>query len=167
MSYIGNRAKTANFLVDQFDGDNSTTEFNLTVAPGSQVSTLVFIDGVRQSVESYSFDLNKITFDSAPQSGTKNIEVIHMSAGFTVSTPSDLSVGTDKIVDRAVTSVKLADGAVTSVKLANTAVSAGSYGDEGNIPIITVDQQGRVSNVQNVSVNIPEAGINPLLFTGT
>ena len=157
MSYIGNRAKTANFLVDQFDGDNSTTEFNLTVAPGSQVSTLVFIDGVRQSVESYSFDLNKITFDSAPQSGTKNIEVIHMSAGFTVSMPSDLSVGTDKIVDRA----------VTSAKLANTAVSAGSYGDEGNIPIITVDQQGRVSNVQNVSVNIPEAGINPLLFTGT
>ena len=145
MSYIGNEAKSANFLVDQFNGDNTTTQFSLTVAPGSQVSTLVFIDGVRQSVE------------SPPQVGVKNIEVIHMSAGFTVATPSDLSVGTSKIVNRS----------VTSDKLANTAVSAGSYGNEGNIPIITVDQQGRVSNVQNVSVNIPEAGINPLLFTGT
>tara|TARA_B100000900_G_scaffold401071_1_gene405355 strand:+ start:44 stop:517 length:474 start_codon:yes stop_codon:yes gene_type:complete len=157
MSYIGNEAKSANFLVDQFNGDNTTTQFSLTVAPGSQVSTLVFIDGVRQSVESYALNLNTITFDSPPQVGVKNIEVIHMSAGFTVATPSDLSVGTSKIVNRS----------VTSDKLANTAVSAGSYGNEGNIPIITVDQQGRVSNVQNVSVNIPEAGINPLLFTGT
>ena len=40
MSYIGNRAKTANFLVDQFDGDNSTTEFNLTVAPGGQAANI-------------------------------------------------------------------------------------------------------------------------------
>ena len=73
---------------------------------------------------------------------------------------------TIKITDSAVTTAKINDDAVTPAKLENTTVTAGDYGDESNIPIIRVDEQGRLTQASNVSVNIPEAGINPLLFTG-
>ena len=147
MSYLGNQPKTTTFLIDQFNGDNTTTQFNLQTPPASLTSILVFIDGVRQSVEYYSLDLAQITFDSAPGTGTKNIEVVHFTQGMTATVPTDASV--------------------TDAKLTVTGVTAGTYGDEGNIPIIAVNEKGRVTSVANVSVNIPEAGINPLLFTGT
>ena len=41
--------------------------------------------------------------------------------------------------------------------LTTTGVSAGSYGAQDAIPVITVNDKGRVSNVFNVSVNIPVA----------
>tara|TARA_E500000318_G_C3501959_1_gene188741 strand:+ start:104 stop:547 length:444 start_codon:yes stop_codon:yes gene_type:complete len=147
MSYLGNQPKTTTFLIDQFDGDNSEVNFTLQTPPASLASILVFISGVRQSVESYTLNLSQITFDSPPASGTKNIEVVHITQGMTAAVPTDSSV--------------------TDAKLTVTGVTAGTYGDEGNIPIIAVNEKGRVTSVANVSVNIPEAGINPLLFTGT
>jgi len=147
MAFIGNRPKTTSFLIDQFNGDNTTTQFQLQTPPASTASILVFVDGVRQSVESYSLNLSQITFGSAPGTGTKNIEVVHITQGMTASVATD--------------------GSVTDAKLSVTGVTAGSYGDEGNIPIIAVNSTGRVTSVANVKVNIPEAGINPLLFTGT
>ena len=147
MPYIGNQLRTTTFLIDQFNGDNATTQFTLQTPPASTSSILVFVDGVRQSVESYSLNLSQITFGSAPGTGTKNIEVLHITQGMTAAVPTDSSV--------------------TDAKLTVTGVTAGTYGDEGNIPIIAVNEKGRVTSVANVSVNIPEAGINPLLFTGT
>lgn len=144
MPYIGNAPRTANFLIDQFDGDNSEVNFTLSLAPGSLISILVFISGVRQSIDDYSLNGAVLTFSSPPATGTKNIEVVHI-AHDSGTVPSDLSVSTLKLQDRA----------VTDTKLANTAVTAGDYGDEGNIPVLRVDAQGRVTSAANVTVNIP------------
>ncbi|MFM8771059.1 MAG: hypothetical protein ACKOE4_03405 [Candidatus Kapaibacterium sp.] len=64
----------------------------------------------------------------------------------------DASVSAPKILDGAVTTAKLADGAVSSPKLSTTGVVAGTYGNEMNIPQITVDDRGRILVISNKSV---------------
>lgn len=54
---------------------------------------------------------------------------------------------------------------VTGGVLANTAVTAGVYGGESAIPVVTVDAQGRLTNVANTSINIP-AGTNVFANSG-
>ncbi|MFN5378653.1 MAG: beta strand repeat-containing protein, partial [Ignavibacteria bacterium] len=68
----------------------------------------------------------------------------------------DNSVNTFKLADGAVTTGKVADNAITTPKLGPTGVTAGTYGDELNIPRITVDAKGRISliTVQPIS-NFP------------
>jgi hypothetical protein len=44
---------------------------------------------------------------------------------------------------------------VESGLLANTAVTAGVYGGTSAIPVVTVDAQGRLTNVANTSISIP------------
>jgi len=147
MAYIGNLPKNALFLFDSFNGNDSDVAFTMKTAPGTAASILVFIDGVRQSTEAFTLSGTTITFDSAPPLGVHNIQIIHIAPQLSAIVPSD--------------------GSVTDDKLTTTGVFAGSYGDESKIPILTVNAKGRVTSVANVSVNIPEAGINPLLFTGT
>jgi hypothetical protein len=54
-----------------------------------------------------------------------------------------------------VTTAGIADDAITAAKLADTAVTADTYGDASNIPQITVDAQGRLTNATEVAVTIP------------
>jgi len=80
---------------------------------------------------------------------------------------SDNAVSTNNIINSAVTEVKILDRAVTAVKIANTAVTAGTYGGKedvlGNkIPVITIDQQGRITSAANVTVN--DSFPHPFLF---
>jgi hypothetical protein len=56
------------------------------------------------------------------------------------------AVTTGKIADNSITTSKLVDGSVTANKLANTAVAPGSYGSASNVPVITVDAQGRITS---------------------
>jgi hypothetical protein len=80
---------------------------------------------------------------------------------------SDNAVSTNNIINSAVTEVKILDRAVTAVKIANTAVIPGTYGGKedvlGNkIPVITIDQQGRITSAANVTVN--DSFPHPFLF---
>jgi hypothetical protein len=80
---------------------------------------------------------------------------------------SDNAVSTNNIINSAVTEVKIQDRAVTAVKIANTAVSVGTYGGKdadlsNKIPVITIDQQGRIISAANVSVN--DSFPHPFLF---
>ena len=62
------------------------------------------------------------------------------------------AVTTIKIADANVTTVKILDRNVTAAKLANTAVTTGTYGGSTQIPVITVDQQGRLTSAANTAV---------------
>lgn len=65
---------------------------------------------------------------------------------------SEAAVSASKILDGAVTTSKLADGSVSSPKLSATGVTPGTYGNEMNIPQITVDDRGRILVISNRSV---------------
>jgi hypothetical protein len=52
------------------------------------------------------------------------------------------------------------------IQVANN-VTSNTFGSATQIPQITFDENGVITAASNVSVEIPEAGINPLLFTGT
>ena len=53
---------------------------------------------------------------------------------------------------------------VSTQEIANTGVTAGTYGGEEQIPVITVGVDGRVTNSANVSVSAPLPNI--LMLSG-
>lgn len=91
-----------NLTIDRFSGDNSETDFELSVQPSSENNTWVYIEGVYQQKDTYSVSGTTLTFSSAPPTGTDNIEVI-IGASLSINVP--------------------ADGTVTNLKLANSAVA--------------------------------------------
>jgi hypothetical protein len=58
---------------------------------------------------------------------------------------TDGAITTSKLADNSITTTKVADGAITAPKLTSSGVVAGTYGDNLNIPRITVDDKGRVT----------------------
>ena len=80
-----------NVTVDAFSGNNSTTAFTLTLDPGDENNTRVFIDGVYQSKSNYTVSGTTLTFSTAPPSGTA-IEVEIGNRVVTLDTLSDLDL---------------------------------------------------------------------------
>jgi hypothetical protein len=94
-------ATAGNFTVNNFNGDASTTGFTLTVDPGSENNTQVYVDGVYQQKDTYSVSGTTLTFTEAPPTGTSNIEVI-IGTALAIGTPSDSTVTRAKMVAGAV-----------------------------------------------------------------
>ena len=61
-------------------------------------------------------------------------------------------INTRSLTDGTVAAVDIADSSVTAAKLANTAVTPGTYGGSEAVPVIIVDQQGRLTSASNVAV---------------
>ena len=80
-----------NVSIDTFSGNNSTTAFTLSLDPGDENNTRVFIDGVYQSKSNYTVSGTTLTFSSAPPSGT-SIEVEIGNRVVTLDTLSDLDL---------------------------------------------------------------------------
>ena len=75
---------------------------------------------------------------------------------------ADSSVTNEKIVSVANTKIT---GVMTATQLANTAVTIGTYGGATAVPVLTVDQQGRITSATTsplVSDPIP----NILMLSG-
>ncbi len=83
-----------NVSVDTFTGDDSTTAFTLSVNPGDENNTRVFIDGVYQSKSNYSVSGTTLTFSTAPPTGTA-VEVEIGNRVVTLDTLSDLDLPDD------------------------------------------------------------------------
>ena len=61
-------------------------------------------------------------------------------------------INTRSLTDGTVAAADIEDGSVTAAKLANTAVTPGTYGGSEAVPVIIVDQQGRLTSASNVAV---------------
>lgn len=69
---------TPSIEVDTFNGDGSDTTFTLTTEPATKNNLQIYIDGVYQSKTNYSVSGTTLTFTTAPETGTNNIEVTHI-----------------------------------------------------------------------------------------
>ena len=107
MGYLGTPIDTTNQFQSlqgkRFNGDNSTTDFTLDVAPGSTLDIEVFVGNVRQDPNSaYTVSGTTLSFTGAPPSGTNNIYVVHQAKSVGTITPGANTVG--------VTELNLSDG---------------------------------------------------------
>ena len=95
MAYVGNPIDTQNtfqsLVGKRFNGDGSTTNFTLDVAPSSTLDIEVFVGNVRQDPNSaYTLSGTTLTFTGAPPSGTNNIYVVHQAKSVgTIGIPDD------------------------------------------------------------------------------
>ncbi len=96
MSYIGTQPVGGSIVSEFFSGNGTTTAFTLTHTYGNEASVLVFIDGVRQNTLGYAVINAQLQFDTAPPSGTNNIEVVYL--GGKVVTNPYLSADTNGII---------------------------------------------------------------------
>jgi len=128
MGYIGTPIDTRNQFQSlqgkRFNGDGSTTDFTLDVAPGSTLDIEVFVGNVRQDPNSaYTLSGTTLSFTGAPPSGTNNIYVVHQAKSVgTIDVPA-LGVSTASIQADAITEAKIADDAVESEHLNNNVIS--------------------------------------------
>ena len=183
MAAIGNQITSTSFVVDTFSGTGSQTSFTgLTFSPASTAAIAVHVAGVYQAPSVYSLSGTTLTFSSAPALGTSNIQVLHLGTGATAGVPSDGSVTAAKMAANAITTSSIADanvtndkivsvantkitGLMTATQLANTAVTTGVYGGTSAIPVITIDQQGRITSAAN-SALVTDPITNILMLSG-
>ena len=98
MAYVGTPIDTRNQFQSlqgkRFDGDGSTTDFTLDVAPSSTLDIEVFVGNVRQDPNSaYTLSGTTLSFTGAPPSGTNNIYVVHQAKAVGTLTPGANTVG--------------------------------------------------------------------------
>jgi hypothetical protein len=75
--------------VNTFTGNGSTTAFTLSINPGDENNTRVFVDGVYQSKSNYAVSGTTLTFSTAPPTGTA-IEVEIGNRNVTLDTTANL-----------------------------------------------------------------------------
>ena len=128
MTYVGNPIDTQNTFQSlqgkRFNGDGSTTDFTLDVAPGSVLDIEVFVGNVRQDPNSaYTLSGTTLSFTGAPPSGTNNIYVVHQAK----------SVGTISVPD----SYKSDSQTISGARTFNGGITMG-----GTTPTLTIGDAG-------------------------
>ena len=123
--------------IDRFSGTGSQTAFTLSTAPSSENVTQVFISGVYQQKDTYSISGSVITFNTAPPSGTDNIEITDTGASFYGVSPSIGTVTTGAAGSNA--AVSITSGGVMSFTIPRGDTgTTGATGSAGTAATITV-----------------------------
>ena len=135
MSYIGNEPRFTQFPSKFFDGDGSAMTVSLDYAPPNKAALLVFISGVRQDTDAYTLSGTSLTFTGTVESGTNNVQVVHLGLTVQVPAPADDTITTAKIQDDAVTAAKILADAVTTVKILDDNVTADKLANSINTDI--------------------------------
>ena len=140
MTYVGNPIDTQNTFQSlagkRFNGDGSTTDFTLDVAPGSTLDIEVFVGNVRQDPNSaYTLSGTTLSFTGAPPSGTNNIYVVHQAKSVgTIDVPASFTS------DAQTFSGGLTSSGTTTVSGALTA--SGGATISGTTPTLTIGDAG-------------------------
>ena len=96
MSYLGNAPKQNLNTMNsqQFNGDNSETNFTLSQTVGNTNEIEVFVGNVRQDPHSaYTVSGGTtLSFTAAPPTGTNNIYVVYIGKSLGESTPGENSI---------------------------------------------------------------------------
>lgn len=91
MSYIGNTPTQQNFVAgaDQFSGTGSQTAFTLSRNVNTVFDIFITVSNVPQDpFTAYTVSGNTLTFDSAPPSGTGNIDVVYRATNVQTFVPT-------------------------------------------------------------------------------
>ena len=150
MAYVGNPIDTQNtfqsLVGKRFNGDGSTTDFTLDVAPSSTLDIEVFVGNVRQDPNSaYTGSGTTLSFTGAPPSGTNNSYDVHQAKSVGTIDPPANSVG--------VTQLNLSDGSNGQVLQTNgsgtisfatvdTSSATDSFTITGSTPTLTIGDAG-------------------------
>ena len=150
MAYVGNPIDTQNTFQSlqgkRFNGDGSTTDFTLDVAPGSTLDIEVFVGNVRQDPNSaYTLSGTTLSFTGAPPSGTNNIYVVHQAK----------SVGT----------IDVPDSSVNSDKLTGNLVTPGTLDVNGQELILDADADTSITADTDDQIDVKIAGADDFKFT--
>ena len=140
MAYVGNPIDTQNtfqsLVGKRFNGDGSTTDFTLDVAPGSTLDIEVFVGNVRQDPNSaYTLSGTTLSFTGAPPSGTNNIYVVHQAK----------SVGTIDVPASFTSQAQTFSGGLTSsgtTTVSGALTASGGVTLSGTTPTLTIGDAG-------------------------
>jgi hypothetical protein len=168
MAYLGSTPTTQTFTSasQQFNGDGVTLNFTLSRQVNTVNDLEVIVENVQQNpFSAYTVSGNTLSFTEAPPVGTGNIVVTYRSYIVSRIVPDEDVVNSLMLQNNSVTTDKIVDDAVTADKLADTSVTPGVYGGSTAIPVVTVDQQGRLTNVVNTAIVVGDAYPHPFVFT--
>ena len=170
----------SNVTVNSYSGNGSTTGFTLSINPGDETNTRVYVDGVYQSKSNYSVSGTTLTFSTAPPSGT-TIEVESGNRSVTIPTTENLDfpdnvklrLGTSQdleiyhnssdslINDNGTGSLKLQTGGSTKLEVTSTGVDVtGSIVVSGTVDGIDIAARDGVltSTTTTAGAALPKAG---------
>lgn len=114
---VGRGVTGVGHTLNSFTGDDSTTDFTLTVNPVKESNLFVFFDGVYQHKSEFSVSGTTLSFTAAPPDGT-DIEVI-VPTLTEINTPADGSINTAAKFD----TTAIIPQTITSTTLATTSQS--------------------------------------------
>ena len=146
---------------DDFSGDGSTTTFDLSrdIPAGGQNSLLLFVGttiqepGVDYTIgNDGSGNPRRITFTSAPASGTNNIFAIHRDRETGRFTPDDNSVGNGQLESTAITGFSNVSAA------AGDSVLISDASDSGNLKKALVSSLNSLTGTDLVNDTSPQLG---------
>jgi hypothetical protein len=104
------------------------------------------------------------TISDAPISGTGPDVATSGTVDSVYAVINNNAVTSAKVLDNTLTADDIAPNAVTSSELASSGVTAGIYGSATAIPRFTVDQDGRLTTADSVSL---QTAVNNLTISGT
>ena len=146
---------------DDFSGDGSTTTFDLSrdIPAGGQNSLLLFVGptiqepGVDYTIgNDGSGNPRRITFTSAPASGTNNIFAIHRDRETGRFTPDDNTVGSGQLESTAITGFSNVSAA------AGDSVLISDASDSGNLKKALVSSLNSLTGTDLVNDTSPQLG---------